>query len=296
VNQSGLVMTETLAALLSALALLCLTRLGEAPTVWRAAAAGGVLAAASLCRPTFLACLAVVAACAWLWSARGRRLPLVSALAVAAAVTLGPWTLRNHRQLGRPIATTTHGGYTLLLGNNFAFYQRLRQTPFGGLWDASRLQQELADRAAKQEERARRTREVAEDKLAYAMAFETIRSEPAMFAHACVARVARLWGVLPHQLDPDESATRRLSRYLTAIWYCWLFLLAALGAFGKGRDLGRCPWLWGVLLCVSFTAVHAAYWSDMRMRAPLMPAVCLLAAAGAGRARVALKRLLPKEL
>jgi hypothetical protein len=33
---------------------------------------------------------------------------------------------------------------------------------------------------------------------------------------------------------------------------------------------------------LTFTAVHAVYWSDMRMRAPLMPFVALLAARGAG--------------
>jgi hypothetical protein len=40
------------------------------------------------------------------------------------------------------------------------------------------------------------------------------------------------------------------------------------------------PWLFGVQLCFVFTAVHAIYWSDMRMRAPLMPFVCLAAASG----------------
>ena len=38
---------------------------------------------------------------------------------------------------------------------------------------------------------------------------------------------------------------------------------------------------WGGLLAVSFTAVHAAYWTNMRMRASLVPVVVLAAAAGA---------------
>ena len=41
------------------------------------------------------------------------------------------------------------------------------------------------------------------------------------------------------------------------------------------------PWLWGALLAATFTAVHAVYWTDMRMRAPLVPFVSLVAAAGA---------------
>jgi hypothetical protein len=42
------------------------------------------------------------------------------------------------------------------------------------------------------------------------------------------------------------------------------------------------------LLVACFAAVHALYWTDMRMRAPLMPAITLTAIAGlAGvRARV----------
>jgi hypothetical protein len=35
-----------------------------------------------------------------------------------------------------------------------------------------------------------------------------------------------------------------------------------------------------VLLIVAFMAVHAVYWTDARMRAPLIPAVALLAARG----------------
>jgi hypothetical protein len=37
--------------------------------------------------------------------------------------------------------------------------------------------------------------------------------------------------------------------------------------------------VWGVLLCVAFTGVHAFYWSNLRMRAPLMPFVAVVAAA-----------------
>jgi hypothetical protein len=36
--------------------------------------------------------------------------------------------------------------------------------------------------------------------------------------------------------------------------------------------------VWGVLLCVVFTGVHTFYWSNLRMRAPLMPFVACVAA------------------
>jgi hypothetical protein len=34
---------------------------------------------------------------------------------------------------------------------------------------------------------------------------------------------------------------------------------------------------------LGLTAVHAAYWTDLRMRAPLVPAIALIAAAGVVR-------------
>jgi hypothetical protein len=48
----------------------------------------------------------------------------------------------------------------------------------------------------------------------------------------------------------------------------------------------KCPALprWGLLLVVCLLAGHVVYWTDMRMRAPIMPVVAILAAAAlAGR-------------
>ncbi|HEX3726040.1 MAG TPA: hypothetical protein VHV08_07340, partial [Pirellulales bacterium] len=46
------------------------------------------------------------------------------------------------------------------------------------------------------------------------------------------------------------------------------------------RRVWKSPAIWGVLLLLCFTAVHAAYWTDMRMRAPLAVVTCILAAEG----------------
>ena len=39
------------------------------------------------------------------------------------------------------------------------------------------------------------------------------------------------------------------------------------------------PWLEGLLLVVSLTLVHMVFWSNMRMRAPAIPAFAIVAAA-----------------
>jgi hypothetical protein len=43
------------------------------------------------------------------------------------------------------------------------------------------------------------------------------------------------------------------------------------------------PWFWGLLLAVCLTDVHTIYWTDMRMRAPLVPVVALAVAAALQR-------------
>jgi hypothetical protein len=118
------------------------------------------------------------------------------------------------------------------------------------------------------------------DRDNYREAFANIRAEPGSFLLACAFRVRRLWGILPYRTVDDESTMRRCLRYGVAVWYAGVFVLAAVGVYGLGRRLWRTPWLWGVLLCLSFTAVHTFYWTDLRMRAPLMPLVAIVAAAG----------------
>jgi hypothetical protein len=58
-------------------------------------------------------------------------------------------------------------------------------------------------------------------------------------------------------------------------------VIAFYGLIGQlGRRSMAPLWLWGLLLMVALTAVHSVYWSNMRMRAPAMPIVYLLFAAG----------------
>jgi len=72
-----------------------------------------------------------------------------------------------------------------------------------------------------------------------------------------------------------------MARYAVGAWYAVASALALVGVASLGRKLYSQPWLWGLLLCLSFTAMHAVYWSNLRMRAPLVPVVCLAAAVGA---------------
>jgi len=276
-NQSSRVMTETLATLLAVLALLGLTRLTLVPTISRALLAGTLVALAALCRPTFLVWGAAIAVVILLTprSPFRRRLWLAAAFVLAHGVVTAPWAVRNALVFQRPIVTTTHGGYTLWLGNNEEFYRFLDQAGWGEVWDSQRLDEQYL-----QARRELQYDELQADRWAYEQGVATIRRDPASFVRGCVFRVGSLWGLVPHQVEAGESALKRMARYAVGGWYAAVLALALLGAGCLGRKLSAQPWLWGLLLCLSFTLMHAVYWSNLRMRAPLMPVVCLAAAVG----------------
>lgn len=317
-HQSTLVMTETLAALLAVVGLNVLSAAADRPSGLRWATAGACLGLAVLCRPTFLLfSLLAALALPWFAATAAQRLKGFLAFVAAFAVVLAPWALRNQVYFGRPIVATTHGGYTLLLGNNPGFYEYLRTGKQGSLWDATQFNRDWAGRAPRSGPAA----ELANDRRAYAEARQWIAREPRLFVYACLVRIGRLWQILPHQTNPNEAASRRGLRYLVGLWYSVELPLALMGvmwllgrrvapeqksvprptnATGWPGDLAdavaRRPaltltlprrgwrlktWLWGVLLAGSFMAVHAVYWTNMRMRAPLMPAVALAAVVAA---------------
>jgi hypothetical protein len=300
-NQQTLVMTETLAAFLSILALWCLARYSDHRYWWNAGLAGGAIGLAALCRPTFLPWLGLVAAAMLIsdfrfqisdWKARRlSALANIAALAMTAAAAIFPWAYRNDKEFGKPILTTTHGGYTLALGNNESFYEWLQEPTNDEPWDSAWFKFELDIRELV--EQHGRTPvggsspaglykipfEQDRDTVAYHCAHDAIRNNPRIFVWSCLYRIRQLWSPLPHKLTPDESTGRMLLRYATAAWYCGVYVLAAVGIWRLRWRLVRQPWVWGVLLCLTFTAVHTLYWCNLRMRAPLMPFVALVAGA-----------------
>ncbi len=291
--QSTIVMTETLAVFLAVLALIGLTLAAKQPTTARTALAGFAVALASLCRPTFLPWMALGAlVLPWYGLTRTDRLRTFAVYCLAAAVVLAPWVVRNQVRFGRPIAGTTHGGYTLLLANNRLYYDHLRREPWRSVWPADALNEWWLTRAS----RATPADELGADQLAYDEAIDTIRREPEMFLYSSLLRVAWLWSPLPHQTDPQEGTPERFARWAVGAWYVAELLLAALGMaavfFGwKDQDRGgphpmrHTGWIWGVFLLLVFTAVHTLFWTNIRMRAPLMPVVAAAAVYAASHLR-----------
>ena len=316
-NQQTLVMTETLAAFLAILSLWCLARFDGARTPFNAALAGGAIGLAVLCRPTFLPWLGLVAGAMllmrshrsevrgqkaerdWLADA-GWRVANVAGLSLVAAVVVSPWAIRNYRVFGKPIVTTTHGGYTFYLANNEWFYDWLRDDRTGLPWTP-----QLGSGFRNVLWFGSTDGEIGYDRWCYADATGTIQQRPYDFAISCLYRLCQLWSPLPNQLTWYESLSKWLLRYATCAWYCGVYAMAGIGIWGLSVAQGtprrafptaswsalpaamvravmvlfRPPWVWGVLLCVAFTAVHTFYWTNLRMRAPLMPFVAMVAVA-----------------
>jgi 4-amino-4-deoxy-L-arabinose transferase-like glycosyltransferase len=272
-RQSTLVMTETTATLLGvaiwwlALVLGSKGLQSREHSLWTGAILGIALGVACLCRPT---------AVAWciLWVAVDlfRNPSRACSLALGCILILTPWWIRNLSQLGQGVWTTTHGGYTLLLANNPILYEHW-QTSSSREWDEDRFHAWWAAQKL-QKFGSAPPNEIELDRYANALGIQTIRDNPLGFAKACLIREGWLWAWWPSQRQSSLN-----TRTAICIWYA-LSTTAAL--FGLSRLVrsdrkGLSLWTAGLTLAASLCLVHAIYWSNMRMRAPMIPLVSLLA-------------------
>ena len=178
-------------------------------------------------------------------------------------------------RFGEPIVTTTHGGYTLALANNPAYYADVVDGEPGAVWSGAG-QDAWFDWVARSTAGLTSTQA---DRLLQAEGWRMLRERPGTFARASIARLGRFWGVAP-----SSAVYSRLERWATAAWTIpiWIALIAGL----MRRGLWHWPALGAPLLLLGLTGVHTVYWTDMRMRVPIVPAIALIAAGACGpRAR-----------
>ena len=250
-------------------------------------AAGLLLAAAALTRPTVLLAGAGICLCQLALAMHSRRspisrpVPLHAPIMLAAGLAAGmsPWLLRNALQFHAFIPATTHGGYTLALGNNPDFYRDVIRGTDEFPWDGSALDQWQQHTLAEALQSGINTAdERAMDRFHYELAFKTIQRQPAEFLQACWLRFQRFWAL------GQAGAPLTTLSLLTACWYLVLWTGLLLRLLQLLRQ-GRCSLsnfaemqLWICLL--AFVGTHLFYWTDARMRTPVMPLLFILAALG----------------
>ena len=289
-RQSQLVMTETLATFLAVLAwwLWLVGRSAvektnskpsdqssrrSATQLLAIIGFGLVLGVSILARPTAApwAAMCALAALAPLPVGRNswkQRFTDCALICLGVLVCVAPWTMRNQALLGKPVWATTHGGYTLLLANNPPLYRHFMREGASRAWEAEEFQDALSVRLSLEDEPLS---ELEQDQFAYRAAISTILRTPAIFIISCIYRVGWLWALWPH------DGSFGIAESLIAIWYAGVFCFAYIGFRQLWRKRAMRNWLVGLLLVLSLTAIHAVFWSNMRMRAPAMPCMMLLA-------------------
>jgi hypothetical protein len=265
VAQGRMVMSETLGAFLVAATLAALTVEG-----WPGALIGGLgFGLGTLCRPSLLPAAALAAAGSVVFgsSSLPKRVAYAALLSGATVAALGPWAYRNFRLFGEPVWTTTHGGYTLALANNPVYYDEVVNGPPGAVWsgpgqarwfdESHRAMTGLSEPGA--------------DRRMVWAALTTIQERPRDFIRATLARLGRFWGVAP-----AGAVYPRPLRLASTLWTVPLWGALALGL--ARRALWCWPRVSAPAIVLALTLVHALFWTDLRMRAPVVPAIALIAA------------------
>lgn len=282
------------------------------------AGTGIVFGLAALCRPTIWVFAAVAGVTLVVRRPRSWWRRIAWTAVAASVVVVAPWGIRNAFVLGHPVMTTTHGGYTLLLGNNPVFYREVVDRGWDSVWPGKSLAewQQSLERAMNRETPPV-SGEVARDRWMYRQAAENIKRQPVHFIRACWVRFLRFWSVVPLRAPgQDVSPTVRRA---TGCFYTALLAGMALGLLRIAVDLVRlrtgcafrsktgCAFrsrtgcaekdvpdpiqgvganrLWRhwqplVLLIASFCCLHLLYWTNMRMRAPLVPEIAAISVFG----------------
>lgn len=278
---------------------------GKPSGTWRPLLHGACFGFICLCRPGFLAAIGIIGIWLVIQVLRRPTTPKVGAtgsasvkstiedkastgtasgthhpLKLAACTFIGmmavltPWIIRNALVIGKATPATTHGGYTLLLANNPVFYHEVVTQPWGTVWQGDSLnhwQRDLEIQMAG--ERVPPNDEVSRDKWMYRQAYSNIQAEPGLFVRACVWRGLRFWDLAPWR----AGGYPRLLVWGTAIFYGIVACGIIVGLF----SLSHLEWTrWRLLLMLPLTLwlTHLVYWTDMRMRAPVVPILALLAA------------------
>jgi hypothetical protein len=182
-------------------------------------------------------------------------------LAIAFAVTT-PWLVRNAVLLGRPVLNT-NGGFNLYIGNNPAAtggHVPIQFTPAGREWSALLRRGEVA----------------ASDELGR-QAVAWIAHNPFDALWLAVRKVAGFWSLPVHDGLAAPTPGESLARAIWALQYGSLVLAAVACMAWVPTRTAEAQLV--AAMIVAFTALHAAFYVMPRYREPVMPLVCVLAAA-----------------
>lgn len=304
-GQSPLIMTETLAAALTTM--FCL--LGETgslhgnhanrmdydptpPISFRSTSSLGYLFRASvtvsfatLCRPTFLVAgilWALWLMCEWfLRSPRSQSPPTPNRnqrtlwLILGLTLPIIVWGIRNRIEIGSWTFATTHGGYTLFLTQNEHYANTVLSDDTNGLSTYLNTFQTATEfKPPRLPADQVGHFEIALDRHYSQLGWEHIAASPGRAIHTAISLQKRFWSIVPSHA-PGLSRT-----VITGIgvWNSLVFIGVGVGFVRAVRTRALRSLIVPLALIIGFCLVHSIYWTDMRMRTPIVPALALLAA------------------
>lgn len=199
-----------------------------------------------------------------------RRLALsMTALAVGAALVLGPWLYAARAMTGAPMLSSS-APFNLYLGNNPAAtggFVSISDTPMGRDWEATRAR--LGEAGTAQRLQAEATAWIA--------------AHPGAAGDLALRKLALFWA--PNLPDAQDFATARtvaLIRLVDVAQWSLILLCGLVGIACWPRTYRR-EGLVLLALATGFWLVHAAAYIIPRYRDPLGPLLLLVAAIGLAR-------------
>ncbi|HVP58850.1 MAG TPA: glycosyltransferase family 39 protein [bacterium] len=289
---SSYLLTENLYTVLLLATVFAIARDGglQSAGIWTWVVAGCLIGLASLTRPNAVF-LAVLVAPAMLFWGRGTalsRLVKVGALALAIAVTIAPWAVRNHAKLGSWVLFTTHGGITFYQSNNRlvcddpALYGSVAPRESLPGWEAIHSAKELEG-----------------DKLAWSYARAFLRENPRLVPKLAAEKMLRFWRLRSHApwsgvksgwwWNKSLVLGNLASRFDFGIVYASVvFPFALVGLVVTGRAYRELYVLYAVIAVHVLVAL--AFYGSLRARIPIEPVIAAFASVGAARVYFMVRR------
>ena len=192
----------------------------------------------------------------------------VLVVTICAAVS-APWIVRNKMQFDAFIPTTTHGGYTLYLGNNPYLRDAVRW--HRGAWLSGESTFDAFEREVAQA-RGERT-EVEFDRFMRHQGLEYIREHPKEALRLALAKFTFFWRLAPSRTSSRGDIPNAV-RCALGTFSVMLFAGALAGIVAIRRE--RRVMLIMLFPVVLMTAAHTILWSQLRFRLPLHPLMAAL--------------------
>jgi 4-amino-4-deoxy-L-arabinose transferase-like glycosyltransferase len=267
----GVILAETLTALLVAALLWAVYTYVDRPEPRWALAVGALAGLAALTRAELalvgvLAFVPVALRAAEPWS---RRFGALGLAAVAGLVVLAPWTAYNASRFDKPVLISTNDGLTLIGANCDTQYDG----PDPGLWDIACLPPGAFD-----EEVQRRDQSVVNADFRH-LAVEYAQDNLGDLPRVAAIRVARTWNLYDpaSMIRYSENEGRESGVGWAGFVTWWLLVPPAVGGavllHGRGRTI------WPLLApVVVVTLISALFYGLLRFRVPAEVSVVVLAA------------------